>query len=81
VAVHKKYWAVCYGHVCRWATGATASDAMFDAFGIRPSRFDAARVTVRQFPGNPKYMALKRRNPWLEDLFKHHKEKTGVEVK
>ncbi len=70
-----KYWAVCYGHVCRWAQADSPQMAAQQAFGTSP-----ARCTIRQFPSNPKYLPLRQRTPFLEELYKRHEEKTGVKV-
>ncbi len=72
-----KYFAVCYAHVCRWEKAKTATEAARLAFGM----VDPDRMTVREFPANPKYMPLKVRVPFLEALFARHKEKTGSEIK
>lgn len=81
MAKRKRFWAVCCGHVCRWAQALTASEAVYDAFGIHPNRWHAPRITVREFPSNPKYMPLYKRNAFLEALFARHKETTGIEIK
>lgn len=75
--MRKKYYAVCYAHVCRWEQAGSESEAARLAFGL----VDAERMTVREFPGNPKYMPVYRRSAWLTELFQRHKEKTGNEIK
>lgn len=74
----KRYWAVCYGHVCRWSQLAeNATAACKYTFGcVIPDK-----MTVREFPSNPKYIALYKRNAFLEELFKRHQEKTGEVIK
>lgn len=77
----KRFWAVCYGHVCRWSQADTPRAAVLDAFGIKITAFDTDRITVWEFPGNPKYIAIYQRNEFLEALFKRHQEKTGSVIK
>lgn len=82
MAVKKRYWAVCYAHVCRWAGPClTGSDACHEAFGVRPDHWHAQFLTAWPFPNNPKYMPLYKRKEFLEKLFARHLEKTGNEVK
>lgn len=71
-----KYWAVCYAHVCRWEKASTATEAAKLAFGVVASD----RMTIRQFPSNPKYMSYKKRQEFLEPLYKRHEEKTGTKI-
>lgn len=70
------YFAVCYGHQCRWEKANNAREAARLAFGI----VDSDRMTVRRFPANPKYTPLKTRTPWLNDLYARHEEKTGSKI-
>ena len=72
-----KYYAVCYGHVCRWEQGETAAKAALNAFGL----VDIHRMTVAQFPRNPRYMSRKKKEEFLNPLFKRHQEKTGSMIK
>jgi hypothetical protein len=72
----KRYWAVCYSHVCRWAHAESMTGAALQAFGLA----DEKRMTVAEFPGNPRYIPQYVRKPLLEALFKRHKEKTGCDI-
>lgn len=68
-----KYYAVCYGHVCRFEKASTAAEACRLAFGL----VDTDRMTVRTLPVNPIQLSFIKRKAFLEPLYKRHKEKTG----
>jgi hypothetical protein len=73
----KRYWAVCYGTVCRWAGPCeTESKAALEAFGYD----DVERMTVLPFPGNPKYLSLAKRAAFIDKLSARHEEKTGNKI-
>lgn len=72
--MRKKYWAVAYATSVRYAGPVeTAVKACLEAFGI----VDHERMTVREFPSNPKYLPQYKLKEFLESLAKRHLEKTG----
>ena len=74
-----RYWAVAYGHVIRWAGPCqTPDEAAYEAYGIRLNRWDRDRVTIQEFPGNPKYMPLYKRRQLLEALENRHNAKIAA---
>lgn len=72
----KKYYAVAYANAVRYSHAVTAADAALQAYGI----VDADRMTVREFPGNPKYAPNYKKKEFMENLAKRHKEKTGNDL-
>lgn len=70
----RRYWAVAYAHVIRWAGPCeTLQEASKEAFGI----MDTERITCLECPGNPKYMAQYKKKEFLEKLETLHKKRTG----
>lgn len=67
----RKFWAVAYGHVIRWAEGRNEQVAMMNAFGVTQN------CTVAPFPSNPKYMSFQKRSDIIDALMRIHKERTG----
>ena len=82
MAKSKKYWAVAYAHVVRWAGPCeTEEQAVMETFGVSLKHQGPTNgATVKQFPSNPKYMAQYKRLVFLEALVAEHEKRTGIKV-
>lgn len=72
-----KYYAVCYGHVCRFEKASSGAEAARLAYGM----VDVTRMTVQEVGGSPRYMSQKKRKEFLEVIAARHKAKTGEVIK
>ena len=68
-----KYFAAAYAHVCRTEKARSKKEAAQMAFGL----VDAQRMTVMEYPSNPKYLPAYKKTAFIEQLAKRHHEKTG----
>lgn len=67
------YFAVCYGHACRYEKASSQDEAARLAFGVK---FDG-RMSIRQMPKSPKSMSHKAKMEVLAVLSVDHFKRTG----
>jgi hypothetical protein len=70
------FFCVAYGTTIRWEKAKSESEAAKLAYGL----VDTNRMTVKQFPANPKYMPRKKIDAVQAELCKRHEEKTGNKI-
>jgi len=71
------YWAVCYGHVCRWAEGYDKTEAMKYAYGCVSDKMTVVKFGTR----SPKYASAKKKKEFLTQVEELHFKRTGEKIK